>query len=94
VGHFVFHPQRRELSLHGNSVKLTAIEARLLALFCHSESGHIERATALRRIWNDDAQLHGRSLNVYVSKLRQYLSGDPRIEILNVHGEGYQLVVK
>ncbi|HNL39148.1 MAG TPA: winged helix-turn-helix domain-containing protein [Saprospiraceae bacterium] len=45
-------------------------------------------------MWSDDDMLRGRSLNVYVSKLRQYLSGDPRIEILNVHGVGYRMVVK
>jgi len=94
VGNYHFNPHSRELSLAGSMVKMTAIESRLLELFCQSKNGLIERTTALRRIWSDDDLLRGRSLNVYVSKLRQYLRDDARIEILNVHGEGYQLVVR
>jgi len=63
-----------------------------LLLFLESEHGVIRRDTALKRIWGDDDLLKGRSLNVYVSKLRQYLAVG--VEILNVHGEGYQMVVK
>ena len=63
-------------------------------LFLQSDQGVIRRDIALQKIWGDDDMLKGRSLNVYVSKLRQYLAADIRIEILNVHGEGYQLVVR
>ncbi len=94
VGLYHFNPHSRELTLHGNLLKMTAIEARLLELFCQSKNGLIDRTTALRRIWSDDDLVRGRSLNVYVSKLRQYFREDPRIEILNVHGEGYRLVVR
>ena len=94
LGAYRFVPNTRELSLNGKMLKLTAIETRLLELFCQSKNGLIDRTTALRRIWSDDDLVRGRSLNVYVSKLRQYLREDPRIEILNVHGEGYQLVVR
>lgn len=94
IGRYQFTPHTRELSFDGGTpVKMTAIEARLLDYFCQSPDGLIERSAALRRIWQDDDYLRGRSLNVYVSKLRQYLRDDPRIEILNVHGEGYQLIM-
>ncbi|MBL7793143.1 MAG: response regulator transcription factor [Saprospiraceae bacterium] len=94
LGRYRFTPQTRELMLDGHMMaKLTAIEARLLEYFCQSPNGVIERNATLRRIWQDDDYLRGRSLNVYVSKLRQYLRDDPRIEILNVHGEGYQIVL-
>ncbi len=94
IGKYRFDPHTRELYLEKNTIKMTAIEARLLEYFCQSPDGIIDRTTTLRRIWNDDDQLRGRSLNVYVSKLRQYLREDAGIEILNVHGEGYQLVVR
>ncbi|MEY3240760.1 MAG: hypothetical protein RIR11_2198 [Bacteroidota bacterium] len=94
IGKYRFDPHTRELYLEKNTIKMTAIEARLLEYFCQSPDGIIDRTTTLRRIWNDDDQLRGRSLNVYVSKLRQYLREDAAIEILNVHGEGYQLVVR
>lgn len=94
VGRYRFFPATRELYLGETVAKLSAIESNLLRLFCESPEGMIERDTALRRIWSDDDLLRGRSLNVYVSKLRQYLSDDPGIEILNVHGVGYRMVVR
>lgn len=94
VGVYSFDARTRELALGGQTAKMSAIEARLLQLFCDSPAGMIEREAALRQIWDDEDMLRGRSLNVYVSKLRQYLKEDPAIEILNVHGVGYQLVVR
>lgn len=94
IGRYRFYPAKRMLVLGDEpGVKLTAIEARLLDYFCQARDGVIDRDTALRRIWRDDDNLRGRSLNVYVSRLRQYLAADPRIEILNIHGEGYRLVI-
>ncbi|MDX1911749.1 MAG: response regulator transcription factor [Saprospiraceae bacterium] len=94
VGLYRFDVATRELHGGAEMVKLTAIEAKLLQLFCESDNGIIRRDNALQRIWGDEDMLKGRSLNVYVSKLRTFLSADPRIEILNVHGEGYQMVVR
>ncbi len=94
IGLYRFDVSSRELHGSTEMVKLTAIEAKLLQLFCESDNGIIRRDTALQRIWGDEDMLKGRSLNVYVSKLRSFLSAEPRIEILNVHGEGYQLVVR
>lgn len=94
VGMYQFDAHTRTLELNGHQDKLTAIESKLLQLFLESEQGIVRRDIALRRIWGDDDQLKGRSLNVYVSKLRQLLATDPRIEFLNVHGEGYQMVIK
>ncbi|MBL7804565.1 MAG: response regulator transcription factor [Saprospiraceae bacterium] len=94
VGQYRFSPLARELRLGDTVQKLSAIESNLLRMFCESPEGMIDRDTALRRIWSDDDMLRGRSLNVYVSKLRHYLAGDPHIEILNVHGSGYRMVVK
>lgn len=93
IGQYQFHYSTRQLQGPADMVRLSAIEAQLLALFCRHPEGVIERETALRQIWKDEHLLHGRSLNVYVSRIRQFLKDDPAIEILNVHGTGYQLVV-
>ena len=95
IGIYSFDAVSRELSYNNQvSQKLSAIESKLLELFCENINGLVERDFALNRIWKDEDYLKGRSLNVYVSKLRSYLKGDESIEILNVHGSGYRLVVK
>ncbi|MBR9920046.1 MAG: response regulator transcription factor [Bacteroidetes bacterium] len=93
IGSFAFDPLVRELVHADKKIKLTAIESQLLRLLCQHENKVLERELALKRIWGDDDFLRGRSLNVYVSKLRQYLTLDPGIEIMNVHGVGYKMVV-
>jgi DNA-binding response OmpR family regulator len=56
-------------------------------------NGTLDRATALRDLWGDDTHYASRSMDVFVSRLRKYLKGDPTVEILNVHGQGVKLVV-
>jgi DNA-binding response OmpR family regulator len=94
IGKYEFDPISRHLSFQGEIQKLSETESRLLQLFCTSSQGQISRSEALHKIWNDEAELHGRSLNVYISKLRKYLAQDSKIEILNLHGTGYRLIVK
>jgi len=94
IGQYHFNVGSRELLREGNTTKLSSIESKLLKFFCDANQGIIERDAALRRVWGDDDMMRGRSLNVYVSKLRQFLKDDEGIEILNIHGEGYQLVVR
>lgn len=94
IGYYSFNAVSRELKIDDKITKLSAIESKLLQLFCENINGLVQRDFALSRIWQDEDYLKGRSLNVYVSKLRSLLKGDERIEILNVHGEGYRMVVK
>lgn len=94
IGLYNFDAVTRELFFGEETLKLTAMEAQLLEMFCESENGVVSRDLALKRIWGDEDYLKGRSLNVYVSKLRQFLSKDPAIDILNVHGTGYRLVYR
>ncbi|MEN0004419.1 MAG: response regulator transcription factor [Bacteroidota bacterium] len=94
IGDYDFNPISRELGRAGTIDKLSAIEAQLLQLLGENLNGLVKRDYALNKIWLDEDHLKGRSLNVYISKLRKYLKEDERIEILNVHGEGYRLVVK
>ncbi|MDX1477324.1 MAG: response regulator transcription factor [Saprospiraceae bacterium] len=94
IGRYSFDPHARELRLEGAPRGLTGIEARLLYLFCESADGMVSRDLALKRIWGDEDFLRSRSLNVYVSRLRNYLKGDPDVEILNIHGVGYRMVIR
>ena len=94
IGKYSFDANARELNFEGKTTKLSAIETKLLQLFCENKNGLVQRDFALSRIWQDEDYLKGRSLNVYVSKLRSYLKEDQNIEILNVHGEGYRMVLK
>lgn len=94
IGHYRFSPKHQELSLEEDTYKLTGLENRLLELFAAAPSGTIDREKTLQAIWGDEDYLRGRSLNVYVSKLRKLLEKDPEIEILNIHGSGYRLNAK
>lgn len=94
IGGYTLHPQLRKLYYNNDERPLSAIETELLVMFCKADNGIIEREVALKKIWKDEYMLKGRSLNVYISKLREYLSNDSNIEILNIHGKGYSLVVK
>ncbi|MEM7105674.1 MAG: response regulator transcription factor [Bacteroidota bacterium] len=94
IGSFNFDPVARELSGNSGKTKLSAIEAKLLTLFCENVNELVSRDLALNKIWGQEEYFKGRSLNVYVSRLRNILKADSNIEFLNVHGEGYRMVVK
>lgn len=73
--------------------KLSTKEAELLRLLCLKKNQVLTREEALLSIWHDDNYFNGRSMDVFLSKLRKYLKDDPSVEILNVHGKGYKLIV-
>ena len=93
IGDYTLDIHTRTLALKGSETRLSEIETRLLEAFCKAPGMRVTRDHLLKSIWQDDAHLKGSSLNVYVTKLRKRLADDPRIEILNIHGEGYLLVV-
>lgn len=72
--------------------KLTTKESELLQMLCENMNQILERNTALKKIWSDDNYFNARSMDVYITKLRKHLQGEPSIEIMNVHGKGYKLV--
>ena len=94
VGKYHFDAIARTLTINDHVINLSAIEAKLLLLFCENINQLVQRDVALHKIWGDDDYLKGRSLNVYVSKLRSLLIEDDQIQILNVHGEGYRMILK
>ena len=94
IGGFKFNSRLRTIQGFGKEEKLSPKEAALLALLCVYLNDILPREVALRKIWNDDNYFTARSMDVFITKIRKYLKDDPNIELLNVHGNGYRLVVK
>lgn len=93
VGSFTFDAKKQMLNGTGTSQKLTTKESELLKLLCNNINQVLERNFALKAIWIDDNYFNARSMDVYITKLRKYLKSDPNVQIINVHGKGYKLVV-
>lgn len=74
--------------------KLTTKENHLLSLLAKNQGEILDRQATLRAIWGDDNYFNGRSMDVYIAKLRKLLKEDPSIEIMNIHGVGFKLIVK
>ena len=93
IGKFTFDSQKQILSLGDKQTKLTTKEAELLTLLSNKTNELLQRDYALKTIWIDDNYFNARSMDVYITKLRKHLKDDPNVEILNVHGKGYKLVI-
>lgn len=94
VGEYKFDFNLQKLEVGGKAQKLTTREAELLKLLCINVNDVLDRTFALKSIWHDDNYFNGRSMDVYIAKLRKYLREDPNLEIVNVHGKGFKLLVK
>lgn len=92
IGKYQFDYNRRTLEINGATRKLTSKESDLLKLLCLNKNDLLERNTALKSIWSDNNYFAGRSMDVYIVKLRNYLKDDNSIEIINVHGAGFKLI--
>jgi two-component system OmpR family response regulator len=92
IGQYYFDPLKQILSYKEHPLKLTTKESELLELLCRNENMILERNYALKTIWIDDNYFNARSMDVYISRLRKYLSKDPSVKIVNVHGRGYKLI--
>jgi two-component system OmpR family response regulator len=92
VGVFEFDYNLQQIHLNGNTTRLTTKENELLFLLVRHKNGLLERNHALSAIWGDANYFNGRSMDVYIAKLRKHLREDDRIEILNVHGKGFKLI--
>ena len=94
-GEFNFNSKIRELKYKNKSpIKLSPKENKLLELLVLNKNDLLPRDMALNKIWRDDTYFTSRSMDVYIAKLRKYLSLDSNIEIINIHGEGFRLLVK
>ena len=93
IGRFTFDTQKQLLVIGDKQTKLTTKENELLALLCSHANEILKRNDALRTIWIDDNYFNARSMDVYITKLRKHLKDDDQIEIINIHGQGYKLIV-
>jgi len=94
IGKFDFDNTHRTLKSGVSEVKLTTKESELLKMLAVYADRVLEREAALNAVWGTDSYFAGRSMDVYIAKLRKYLKEDPNIEILNIHGTGFKLIVK
>ena len=93
IGEYIFDTQKQMLIFGEEQRKLTTKEAELLTLLSNKSNELLPRDYALKTIWFNDNYFNARSMDVYITKLRKHLKDDPKVEILNVHGKGYKLVV-
>jgi len=93
IGSYRFDANKQQLFHGEEEQKLTTKESELLKLLCANANNILERNFALKTIWFDDNYFNARSMDVYITKLRKYLKEDPSVEILNIHGKGYKLII-
>lgn len=94
IGEYDFDHSRLVITRKEEEKSLTQKEAEVLKVLCNNRDRVLKREEILTQIWGDDDYFMGRSLDVFISKLRKYLKEDPRIQIVNYHGVGFRLEVK
>lgn len=94
IGKYKYNALTRKLSFEDTEERLSETEGKLLQMFLRHQQKKITREQALIEIWHDENQVKSRSLSVYINKLRHRLDKDPKIEIINLYGSGYQLVTE
>ena len=93
LGRYHFNPRLRELIIDGKTQTLSPKENELLKMLSEYKNDLLSREIALKKIWGSDTYFNGRSMDVYIAKLRKYLKEDTALEIVNIHGNGFRLVV-
>jgi DNA-binding response OmpR family regulator len=93
LGTYHFNPRLRELTVNGITQTLSPKENDLLKMLAEYKNDLLPREIALKKIWGSDTYFNGRSMDVYIAKLRKYLKEDEKLEIVNIHGNGFRLVV-
>ncbi|WP_276482406.1 winged helix-turn-helix domain-containing protein [Paraflavitalea pollutisoli] len=93
IGSLLFYKDSQQLLSGKDIIPLTAKEAKLLQVFAMAQQEVIDRNQLMKEVWEDEGVIVGRSLDMFVSKLRKKLQADPRVSIINVHGKGYKLAI-
>jgi DNA-binding response OmpR family regulator len=94
IGKIKYEPELRILHVVDGAKKLTTKENDLLLLLVKNQNEILDRQATLRAVWGDDNYFNGRSMDVYIAKLRKLLKEDQNIEIMNIHGKGFKLLIK
>jgi DNA-binding winged helix-turn-helix (wHTH) protein len=93
LGSVLFDAKNRKLIINGKTIDLTGTETRVLLIFALSPNETIERSRLQKEIWEDEGVIVGRSLDMFISKLRKKLEFDPNIKIVVIRGKGYKLEI-
>jgi DNA-binding response OmpR family regulator len=93
LGAVSFDPNKQTLTINGEQKKITTRESDLLSMLISRKNNVLERGYALKKIWGDDSYYNARSMDVYVTKLRKLFKDEPAVQIINVHGIGFKLVM-
>ena len=93
MGSLTFDGRKQLLTGPSGERSLTTKETHLLHVLCEHKNTTLERTEALRSVWGESNHFNSRSMDVYIAKLRKYLSEEPGVEIVNVHGKGFRLLV-
>lgn len=93
LGSVLFDAKNRKLTINGKTIVLTGTETRVLLIFALSPNETIDRSRLQKEIWEDEGVIVGRSLDMFISKLRKKLEDDPNINIVVVRGKGYKLEI-
>ena len=93
LGSIVFNVSHQSLLINGEEKKLTTRETELLMMLINKKNDVLDRGYALKKIWGDDSYYNARSMDVYITKLRKLFAPDPNVQIINVHGIGFKLVM-
>ncbi len=91
IGTYEFDYPNQALFFEGKKQLITTKEAEVLRLLCINKGSLLDRQTTLRELWGENDYFNRRSMDVFISKLRKYLSKDPSVKITNVHGKGFVL---
>lgn len=94
IGEFIFQPDELSLTINGNVRNLTLKEAELVKYFAENANKVLSRNDILENVWGANDYFLGRSLDVFISRLRKYFKPDPHIKITNLHGIGFRFSVK
>lgn len=93
IGQYIFDPQKQLLQFEAQpAVRLSHRETQLLQLLYVHRDTLLDRSQALLTLWGDDSFFHGRTMDVFITKLRKRLKQDPSVEIINLRGRGYKLI--
>lgn len=92
IGQYTFDPAKQKLSIAGRDTSLSHREAELLRRLYQLRNQVLEKNAVLLELWGDDSFFNGRSLDVFITRLRRYLKDDPQVQIVNIRGIGYKLI--
>lgn len=94
IGRFIFLPEEHTLTIEGNIRKLTLKEVELIRFFAENPNKLLTRDEILEKVWGSSDYFLGRSLDVFISRLRKYFKADPDIQIINLHGIGFRFSIQ